>query len=119
MLELKEKIISTLQAICPDYPVLLNGSMTPDAVYPADFVTYWILESPTVASFDNASALTAWEFQVSFFSNNPLHVAEESKRIRQGLKDAGFIPEGRGFDTPVEEAGFTAWIIRCKYLERY
>ena len=112
---MKELLQNTLAAL--GYPVILQGSLAENATYPKAFITFLTLGSPAAAEFDNETALTAWEYQVTFYADNPDTVKAEAVRIRNALKAAGFVPQGKGRDIPSDEPSYTGWTCDYYYLQ--
>ena len=112
---MKTFLIETLETL--GFPVILQGTIAENEPYPNDFITFFTTDTEENAAFDNETALTTWNFQIGFYSSNPAHVATESKRIRATLKNAGFIPQGKGYDIPSGVETHTGWICEFYYLE--
>ena len=55
---MKELLYNTLSAL--GYPVFLQG--TAPQIYPDSFVTYWTIDTPAAAEFDNAFLRSEWQF---------------------------------------------------------
>lgn len=108
-------LVDTLEAL--GYPVYLQGTFAEDDEYPPAFITFFTLSSDDAAHYDNESVGTAWEYQVIFYSDNPLLIASVPNEIRTALKAAGFIPQGRGRDIPSDEPTHTGWAMEFYYLE--
>jgi len=113
---IKDDLLNVLEQF--GFPVFLQGTIEPDAEFPADFITFQITASDTAAAFDNDDVLTAWDINVNYYSNNPLNVATFPEQIRAALKNAGFIPQGRGVDLPTDEPAFTGWAMDYYKLEQ-
>lgn len=99
------------------YGVYLQGSIPEDATYPDSFITFFTLSGDDVAHYDNDSVGAAWEYQVIFYSSDPALVASVPGEIRQHLKAAGFIPQGRGRDIPSDDPTHTGWAMQFYYME--
>lgn len=112
---MKDLLITTLAAL--GYPVILHGSMAEGEAFPDNFITFLTLDAPEAAAFDNGTALTVWQYQVNFYSNDPAKVASEPPKIRTALKAAGFIPQGKGRDLPSDEPTHTGWTCDYYFLE--
>lgn len=104
---MKEVLINALEKI--GIPVYLQGSLAEDEELPNNFITFFTIDSPSVADFDNKTALTAWRYQVTNYGKFPKQVAEYAGKIRETLKAAGFIPIGKGRDLLSSEPDFTGW----------
>lgn len=110
MKELLLQVLATLGV-----PVYLQGSIAEDEALPELYITFLTVDSPSVADFDNATALTAWRYQVSIYGVDPKAVATKASNARTALKGAGFIPIGKGRDLPSGEPNYTAWT--CDYYK--
>lgn len=103
---MKELLYNTLSAL--GYPVYLQGS-APER-YPEHFITYWTIDAPAAAEFDNALMLTEWQFYVYFYSTDPALLQSGAAAIRAALKAAGFNPQGKGRDLLSDEPTHTGWV---------
>lgn len=112
---MKELLLRLLETF--DVPVMQQGTLAPAEEYPPDFITFDITDSPTIASFDDLDAMTAWEIEVNYYSNNPVKVAEIPQDIRETLKNNGFIADGRGHMVMSDEQTHTGWGITFYFLE--
>lgn len=112
---MKTLLIQTLETL--GYPVILQGTIAETEPYPDDFITFWTADTSEAHAFDNDTALTSWLFYVNFYSTNPANVATESTRIRTTLKNAGFIPQGKGRDLPSDVQTHTGWTCEFYKLE--
>ena len=112
---MKNKLFNTLQPL--GYPVYLHGAMLESEPYPDSFITIWTLDSESAADYDNENALTAWQFQVTFYSNSAAAIPAAFKTIRATLKAAGFIPQGKGRDLPSDQPTHTGWTCDFYILE--
>ena len=113
---MKTLLISTLEAL--GYPVYLQGSIDPNEAYPADFITFFTLDTPNGTSYDNAPGSWRWQFQVAFYSVSPERVASVPASIRATLAAAGFLPDGKGRDLPSDEPTHTGWTQDYIYIEQ-
>ena len=107
IVDVKQLLITTLNTAFKDYPVFLQGSMAEDAVYPADFFTFWNNSTTDSAFYDNTETKTIWNFDVNFYSNNPSHVNTVLVTAKAALKKAGFIIDGVGYDVISDEPTHT------------
>lgn len=103
---MKGKLINTLAAL--GYPVYLQGTAPQE--YPEHFITFWTIDTPAAAEFDNALMLTEWQFYVYFYSTDPVILQSGAAAIRAALKDAGFIPQGKGRDLLSDDQAHTGWV---------
>lgn len=110
---MKEKLINTLSAL--GYPVYLQGT-APES-YPDTFITFWTIDTPAAAEYDNDLMLTEWQFYVYLYSTDPALLQSEADTIRRALKDAGFTPQGKGRDLLSDEPTHTGWVQEFTILE--
>lgn len=110
---MKELLYNTLAAL--GYPVYLQG--TAPAEYPDSFITYWTIDTPAAAEFDNGLMLTEWQFYVYFYSTDPALVGSVPDTIRKALKAAGFTAQGKGRDLLSDEPTHTGWVQQYNILE--
>lgn len=112
---MKQKIIDALASL--DVPVMLKNTILAKDL-PDDLILFWQFSSMD-ESYDNMDAVTRWGFEVSYLSTDPQKVADNSKAIRGLLKDAGFIPDGKGYDivTDIGSTSHTGWQCDFYYME--
>lgn len=114
---MKELLIKTLSDIGFGANVFLQGSMSPDEPYPERFATFYTVDSPAVAHFDNRLRGTAWRYQVANYATDPAVVKADAVRIHAALASVGFIPQGRGRDLMSDESTHTGWVNDYIYIE--
>lgn len=105
---MKEKLIAILECFCPDN-VYLQGTLNDEEDFPQDFITFFVSDTGDLEYFDNALVGEAWHFSVIYYSNDPAKVNSVPFTISAALKNAGFIPEGKGRDIFSNKAGYTGW----------
>jgi len=110
---MKEKLIDALTAL--GYPVYLQGTAPQN--YPDHFITFWTIDTPAAAEFDNALMLTEWQFYVYFYSTDPELLQSGAAAIRAALKAAGFTPQGKGRDLLSDEPTHTGWVQQFSIYE--
>lgn len=111
----KEKLLIELEKF--GYPVKLQGSILPDEPYPDSFITYFTDDTEDGDHFDNETESYVWYFAVIFYSNDPALVNSKPEEIRKSLKQAGFIPQGKGQDALSDEPTHTGWAQDYFYIE--
>lgn len=114
---MKQDLLNILMTF--GFPVILHGSLGADEPFPADFFTFRVNSSPDKFQFDNEATKTNWSVTVNFYSNDPHNVEQYTAQSRTALKAAGFIPQGKGYDLPSEEPGYTGWTTEYLYLTNY
>lgn len=110
---MKSYLIEKLQTL--KYPVYLQG--TAPETYPDSFITFWTIDTPAAAEFDNALMLSEWQFYVYFYSTDPALVQSVPEKIRKTLKAAGFTPQGKGRDLLSDEPTHTGWVQQYNIFE--
>lgn len=114
---MKQELLNVL--ITFGFPVFLQGSLGTNEPFPPSFFTFTTVDSPDAFPFDDEPTHTAWQYQVIFFSDDPVKVEQYAEASREALKAAGFIPDGKGRDIPSEEPTHTGWLCNYYYLANY
>lgn len=104
---MKEQLIEILETICPN--VYLQGTLAENAEYPESFITFWTNYTDDNSFYDDNPHNEIWNFTIIFYSSNPTLVGTKPAAIRAALKNAGFIPQGKGHDIPSDNPEFTGW----------
>ena len=76
-----------------------QGSFTNDD-WPDNFFTFWNVSSPGISYRDNKLKKYSVNLVVYFYSNDSEFIYTEMDRFEKAAKKAGFIVEGKSFDTP-------------------
>lgn len=100
-----------------DFPVIRQGSLLPDAPYPAHFFTFWNDSTTTISHYDNVKKAVEWLYGINFYSTDPLKVAEVMSGIAEKLEAKGFIVVGAGYDVPSDEQTHTGRGIDALYRQ--
>lgn len=108
---MKQKLIDALVGcgFVEGKTLFLQGTLNPNDAYPATFVTFWTNSTDDNAHFDNGVKSVDWAFTVILYSDNPATVNTKPAEIRNALKAAGFIPQGKGNDVMSDEPTHTGW----------
>ena len=99
------------------YPVYLQGSMASDASYPDHFFTYWINETSDSSHYDNDDTGVVWDYDVNFYSNDPLTVHNIMLDVKKTLKQHNFIVGGAGYSVMSDETTHTGRGINVLYRQ--
>lgn len=99
------------------YPVIRQGSLAPDAAYPATFFTFWNRTEDEHSAYDNETTLVVHEFDVNVYSNDPSTVYSLLREARDALKAAGWQTPDRGHDIASDEITHTGRGITCTFIE--
>lgn len=114
-MNVKQRLIDALTPL--GFPVLLQGTIPQGEAYPEAFITFWVTDTADGDHYDNAPAYWHWEVDVYFYATDPREVEAEPQRIREALKGAGFVPQGRGYDIPSDEPTHTGWAMEYYFRE--
>lgn len=117
MTDVKNLLIDTLTEEY-NYPVILQGSLSTDDVYPESFFTFWNNNTADEAFFDNEETQTIWDFDLNFYSSDPTLVNTVLLDAKQLLKSVGFIPDGSGYDVISDEHTHTGRGINLLFIDR-
>ncbi len=112
----KELLIETLSEF--GYPVFLQGSLSKDEEYPESFFTFWNNNSFDGSHFDNESISAIWDFDVNFYSKDPVLVNSKLLEAKNALKNQGFIVSGQGYDVASDEVSWTGRGMQVLKIEK-
>lgn len=112
---MEDLLISTLDAL--GYPVMLQGSMSPEAKYPNHFFTFWNDNTDGTSFYSNKEGAIVWQYSLNFYSINPLLVSSKLLDAKTLLKDAGFIVSGAGYSVMSDEPTHTGRGITVTYRQ--
>lgn len=116
-MNVKETLIDILENAFPDYPVFLQGTLDENEAYPTSFITVWTSFTESNGFYDDEENAVDWDFNVMFYSSNPVLVNSVPDAIRTTLKAAGYIPQGKGNDLPSDTPTHTGWVTEYIYKE--
>ena len=116
-MDVKGLLITTLEQRF-DWPVILQGSMSDDDKYPDSFFTFWNNDSDDSAFYDNDNTQVLWNFDVNFYSIDPVLVNSVLLQVKPLLKAVGFIPDGSGHDVISDEPTHTGRGMTFLYIEK-
>lgn len=112
---MEDNLIQILETL--GYPVIRQGSLSPDEEYPDSFFTFWNNDSPDHAHYDNAEYGTEWDFDVNFYSTDPEKTYKVLADARIKLKQNKWIIPGKGYDVASDEVTHTGRGMRAFYLQ--
>lgn len=101
-----------------NFPVIQQGSLGDNEIYPTAFFTYWNTETDDESFYDNRNHRNVWMFTVNFYCTNPELTNTILLEARQLLKENGWIVIGKGYDVPSDEKSHTGRAIDVLYIER-
>lgn len=88
-----ELLQNILQPLCSN--IYQQGSAP--AEYPARFFTFWNSDTPAKKHYDNGAFGYLWEFDIYFYSTDPLDIYSTMEQARTALLAAGWTVNGKGF----------------------
>ena len=112
---MKDALIELLETF--GFPVFLQGSMAQNAKYPESFFTFWNNASLDNLHYDNLPVSYVWNFDVNFYSSDPLLVNTVLEEAIKLLRKNGWIISGKGRDVPSDEPSHTGRNVNALYLE--
>lgn len=112
---MEDNLINILESF--GFPVLRQGSLTEGDKYPSDFFTFWNIDSPIHANYNNDEYGTAYAYYVNFYSNNPDNTYNILATARATLKAAGWIIPSKGYDVMSDEPTHTGRGMEVYYLD--
>lgn len=113
---MKQALIDILETFCPG-KVYLQGTMNEAEAYPESFITFFTTSTENGKDFDNNTVEINWLFTVIYYSEDPALVNSKPAEIRAALKQAGFIPDGAGYDIPSDVPTHTGWAMEFSKIE--
>lgn len=114
---MEDLLIDTLSMF--GYPVMLQGSLLPNKLYPDDFFTFWNNSSGDGTHYDNAAASVLYRYEINFYSNNPANVYSVLRAAITKLHAAGFIISGDGYSVASDEPTHDGRGVDVMYLRRF
>lgn len=101
------------------YPIYLQGSMSISDAYPPSFFTYFNNNSEDDGFYDNDNTKVIWDFDLNFYSTDPVLVNTELLRAKTACKRNGFIvTSGDGYDVISDEPTHTGRGMNLIYVKR-
>ena len=97
--------------------IFLQGTMNPEAAYPAEFVTFWTNYTEDNSHYDNATNSVDWNFSVMYYAEDAALVNTKPLEIAKALKQRGFVQQGKGQDVLSDEITHTGWALEFTYPE--
>ena len=117
MTDVKQLLIDTLDQEF-DYPIILQGSLSEEDVFPDSFFTFFNNDTVDDAFFDNNETQTIWDFDLNFYSIDPALVNSVLVTAKPLLKAVGFIVDGKGYDVLSNNPTHTGRSINVQYIEK-
>lgn len=108
-------LVSTLESL--NFPVFLQGTFS-GAEYPESFITYFVESYDDRAHYDDAPDSWTFSTTVIFYSRDPAKLFSIPATIRTTLKNAGFIPTGKGYNIFSDDPNYTGWTNQYLFLDK-
>lgn len=99
-------------------PIYLQGSLSVDDAYPASFFTFWNNYTDDSSFYDNIEHNVIWDFDLNFYSTDPVLVNTILLQAKAALKAVGFIPDGSGHDVASDEPTHTGRGLTILYTQK-
>lgn len=113
---MKDVLIEVVEQL--GYPIFLQGSLGKDEAYPNSFFTFWNNSVDGEEFYDNEEHRYVWNFDLNFYSNDPILVNTKLLEAKTLLKQNAFIVAGKGYDVASDEPTHTGRGINVLYLEK-
>ena len=113
---MEDLLISTIEGAF-GYPVILQGSMSPEENYPDNFFTYWNNSADGTSFYSNEEKAIVWNYTLNFYSKNPQAVNEKLLEAKTELKAVGFVVNGAGHSVASDEPTHTGRGIEVVYRQ--
>lgn len=117
MTDVKLLLLNTLDETF-HLPVYLQGSLSDSDDYPAAFFTYFNNYTDDDAFYDNNEHQVIWNFDLNFYSNDPVLVNTILLQAKAALKAVGFIPDGSGHDVLSDEVTHTGRGLTLLFIQK-
>ena len=110
-----EALESVLEATGLEYA--RQGSYAEAGELPASFWTFWNVETPEDAFYDDIPTRAVWRWQVYYYTKDPATLYSAMDSLLADAREAGFVPEGRAWDIDSGEPGYVGRTVRLAYME--
>lgn len=110
-----EKLIKTLEPL--GYPIRRQGSLGECEKYPESFFTFWNNSSYGESFYDDQEHSTVWDFDLNFYSVDPILTNTVLLKAKDFLRKEGFIVDGKGYDVPSDEPTHTGRGINALFIQ--
>lgn len=117
LIDVKQLLIDTIEDTT-GFHMYLQGSFSDDDAYPDSFFTFWNNYTNDTAFYDNTENQVIWNFDLNFYSTDPVMVNTVLMQAKAALKAVGFIPDGSGYDVLSDEATHTGRGMTILYLQK-
>ena len=117
IVDVKQLLIDTIEGAF-DYHMYLQGSFSDDDVYPDHFFTFWNNNTTDTAFYDNTENQVIWNFDLNFYSTDPVLVNTVLLQAKAAVKAVGFIPDGSGYDVLSDEPTHTGRGMTLLFIQK-
>lgn len=112
---MEDLLIEVLESF--GYPVIQQGTLGPDEEYPEHFFTFWNNDSYDGSHYDNDSVSCIFDYDVNFYSVDPVMTYSELRKAKKELKSRNFIISGDGYTVASDEDTHTGRGMNVLYLQ--
>lgn len=112
---IEDNLINLLKTF--EYPVIRQGSLAPDAVYPPTFFTFWNNTEIENSAYNNQTFTVVYDYDVNVYSNDPDIVYSLLRQARALLKANGWQAPERGHDIASDEITHTGRGIEITFID--
>lgn len=108
-------LLSALQSFC-NGNIFEQGTLAPDADYPASFITY-SFASDGCEYLNNTEVCSLWSGAVILYSSDYSIIESLPPEIRKALRAVGFIVKGKGAPIPSPRPSHDGWALDFEFIE--
>lgn len=112
---MKDALIELLTRL--GYPIFQQGSLDDDESYPESFFTFWNNAADGEAFYDDKENCYIWDFDLNFYSTDPILVNNKLVEAKTLLRSAGWIASSKGHDVASDEPTHTGRGMNIFYIE--
>ena len=100
------------------FPIRLQGSFLKDEKYPDHFFTFWNNAADGIGYYSNEETAIVWNYNLYFYSIDPLKVNSVLLEAKALLKAKGWIVSGAGYSVMSDEPSHTGRGITIIYRQQ-
>lgn len=98
------------------YPVYKQGAMSEDEEYPPTLITFWNVDTPSHAFYNNSEYGATCFYDINVYSDDPEVTYDLLENIRTALIERGWVVDGHGNDVPSDYETHTGRGFTAQYL---
>jgi hypothetical protein len=112
---MKKELFKLLEQF--EYEYVKQGALSEGERYPDNFFTWNNPYTEDDEVYDNFARKTIWEFDVAFYSTDPVLVDEVIKELRKKALSAGHYVNGKGYEVDSGRKSHSGRVITIEMKE--